>query len=175
MHRNTQTCFLIISLSLALPSRDLETQQRFTRTYFTHKTTYAYLALFTDCWNIQKIRFKPMLGRWRSILRKFSAIFHFGATDPILPLFLLHLSTVFVEVHLLSTWKTWQLWISKSYKVFMEAHNTLVTHYVRKGSQSQISSVIGAASPSRFRPLGQAQLCSRGPQRSSIDRPDQFV
>jgi len=30
------------------------TQEFFTRTYFTHKTTYAYLSLFTDCGNIQK-------------------------------------------------------------------------------------------------------------------------
>ena len=32
----------------------LETQERFPRTYFTHKTPYAYLSLFTDCWNIQE-------------------------------------------------------------------------------------------------------------------------
>jgi len=32
----------------------LETQQLFTRTHFTHKTTYAYLSLFTDCWNMQE-------------------------------------------------------------------------------------------------------------------------
>jgi hypothetical protein len=32
----------------------LETQELFTRTYLTHKTTYAYLSLFLDCWNIQE-------------------------------------------------------------------------------------------------------------------------
>ena len=55
MHRKTETGFLSVFLFLALPLRILETQELFTRTYFTHKTTYAYLSLFMDCWNIQDI------------------------------------------------------------------------------------------------------------------------
>jgi hypothetical protein len=51
---------------------------------------------------------------------------HFGATDPDLPLFLLHLRTA----HLLSPLKTWQLWIPKSYQVFMEPPYIIVTPYL---------------------------------------------
>jgi len=50
---------------------------------------------------------------------------HFGATDPDLPLCLLHLRTAFFEAHLLSPSKTWQVWILKSYKVFKEPPNTI--------------------------------------------------
>ena len=53
-HRNTETGFLIIFLFLAFHCGILETQELFTRTYFIHKTTYAYLSLFMDYWNIQE-------------------------------------------------------------------------------------------------------------------------
>jgi len=33
----------------------LETQELFHRTYFTHKTTRAYLSLFIDFWSFQEI------------------------------------------------------------------------------------------------------------------------
>ena len=54
VHRNTETGFLIVFLFLAFHCGILEMQELFTRTYFTLNTTYAYLSLFTDCWNIQE-------------------------------------------------------------------------------------------------------------------------
>ena len=36
------------------PCGILEMQELFPRTYFAHKTTYAYLYLLIGCWNIQK-------------------------------------------------------------------------------------------------------------------------
>ena len=52
-----------------------------------------------------KFGLRPILRRWRWILRTFSAILRFGAMDPDLPLFLLHLRTAFFEAHLLSPQK----------------------------------------------------------------------
>jgi len=65
----------------------------------------------------RKFGFRPILGWWRSILWRFSAIFNFGATEPDMPHFLLHLRTLFYEAH---PSKIWQLWFPKKYKVFME-------------------------------------------------------
>ena len=49
----------------------------------------------------KKIRFRPILSRWRSILWRFSTIWHFGATEPDLPAFSLYTRTDFLEAHLL--------------------------------------------------------------------------
>jgi len=59
----------------------------------------------------------------------FSTILHFGATDPNWPAFLLYLRTAFFEAHLLSSLKILQLWIPKSYKLFMEPSYTIVIPY----------------------------------------------
>ena len=63
-----------------------------------------------------KFGFRPILGQWRSIPWRFSAILHFGAMEPDFQLFLLHLRTVFFEAHLWSPLQIWQLWFQESYK-----------------------------------------------------------
>ena len=61
--------------------------------------------------------FGPMLLRWRPNLWGFSATFAFCTKAPRLANFLLHLRTTFLEAHLLSPSKIWQLWMLKNYKV----------------------------------------------------------
>jgi len=77
---------------IALHSEILETQELFLRPYFTHKTPRMHIC---PCARLleqsRKFGFRPILGRWRSILWRFSAILHFGATEPDLPAFILHL------------------------------------------------------------------------------------
>jgi len=46
--------FSVFCYFLPYPCVILETQELFPRTYFTHKTTHAYLSLLMDCWNIQE-------------------------------------------------------------------------------------------------------------------------
>jgi len=92
---------------LAQPLRDFGNAELFTRTYFTHKTTYEYLSLFTDCWNIQENLDSDLFwagdGRfWGG----FPPFWILAPRIPDLPLFLLHLRAAFFEAHLLSPLKT---------------------------------------------------------------------
>jgi len=78
-------------------------------------------------WIPTKFGFRPILGQWRSILWKFSAILCFDTTGTDLPAFLLYPKTAFFEAHVLSSLKTWRLCSPKSCKVFMVPSYTIVT------------------------------------------------
>jgi len=71
----------------------------------------------------KKFGFRPISGQSRSILWRFSAILHFGATKPDLPLFLLQIRT---EAHLLNV-APLVLWFPESYKVFIGTRYSIVT------------------------------------------------
>jgi len=116
----------------------LEKQHFFPRNCFAHKIAYAYMSLFMNCWNIQENMDADLFwagdGRFCGIFlflagdgRFCGTLFHFGATQSDLLLFLLDLRTAFFKAHLLSPWRLWQLWFPKCYKVFMEPPYTIVT------------------------------------------------
>jgi len=71
----------------------------------------------------KKFGFRPISGQSRSILWRFSAILHFGATKPDLPLCLLQIRT---EAHLLNV-APLVLWFPESYKVFIGTRYSIVT------------------------------------------------
>ena len=130
MHRNTEKVILWIFLFFALSVWDFRNAGTFPQNLFYHLNQ---IRIFVPVHGLlkypRKFGFRPILGRWRSILWRFPAILYFGATEPDLQLFLLHLRTAFFQAHLLSPSKIWQLWFPKSYKVFMEPPYTIVTSY----------------------------------------------
>jgi len=106
-------------------------QEFFLKVYFNHKHIYAYLPLFMGSWNIQEHWDSDLFffGDGR-ICGVFSPYWRFVQKRLDMPLFLLHLRTVFFEAHFLSPLKIWHLWALKIYKVFMEPPNTIVTPYL---------------------------------------------
>jgi len=89
---------------------------------------------------LRKFGFRPILGWWRSIRWRFSAIFNFGATEPNMTHFLLYLRTLFYQAHLLSPLKIWELGFPEKYKVFMEpplyhSTRTYIAFAVRKNTR----------------------------------------
>ena len=70
--------------------------------------------------------FGLILVRRQSNLWGVSATLRFGATEPDLPLFLLHLRTAFFEAHLLSPSKIWQLWVLRDNVVYWETNRKII-------------------------------------------------
>jgi hypothetical protein len=89
----------------------------------------------------------------------------FVQIDPDLLLFLLHLRTAFFEAHLLSPLKIWQLWVSKSYKVFLEPPYTIVTP-----SQCSFLFLFIIAATPRTPPSRWLRTHTNGAQKCNDDR-----
>ena len=103
VHRNTITVILRVFLFFAIHRRGFWRRRNFYRGFTEPIKLRMHVWLCS--WAVEisnKIGFRPALGQRQSILCRFSANLHFGATGPDLSAFLLYLRTAFFEAHLLN-------------------------------------------------------------------------
>jgi len=102
-HRNTETVILRGFKFFALPVSDSRKARTFSQDlFYPLYRVWIFVPVHGLLEYPRKSRFRHILGRWRSILWRFSTILRFGATGPDLPAFLLYLRPAFFEAQLLS-------------------------------------------------------------------------